>query len=155
MPVPLQEILAEKKSGSGGFPVRNFSPLSFSAVTPPENFPAVNLYLVSSFKGDPIADVVEDGYFVEKLVRNVFFICFGEATGSLAGSMLMNGSSISASSLSNPGMFAISKAETMLPEVWTLSERAFIWKSVRKKRRESSVSSEELRLTGFSERSYS
>ena len=48
--------MAERKSGKGGFPLKNFSPGSFSKVKPPEKTPAENLYFERIFHGGPIED---------------------------------------------------------------------------------------------------
>ena len=108
MPLPVQAMLAEKKSGSGGFPVRRNSPASFSAVKPPENRPAENLYLVSNFHGGPGADVSEAGNRCEKLESKT--LPGRDETDPEPGSELRerNGETMRARSGSKPGMDAIS-----------------------------------------------
>src|SRR5450759_3385996 len=95
---------ADRKSGRGGLPLKNFSPGSFSTVNPPEKPPAVNLYFVSIFHGEPNDVVSSFPDLMERFVIDVFLHLTESEFMFTLLSRVMNGIIISAVSLSNPGI---------------------------------------------------
>jgi len=94
----------------------NFSPGSFSAVNPPEIFPEVNLYFVRLFSGEPFAEVSLLPDFIEKLASKLCLKVEDPVDLIISSDILMKGAIIETTCRSKPGMFAISKTETIFPD---------------------------------------